>query len=81
MLIAFDRRRKFLHTELNRIPGVNCLLSQGAFYLFPNISSFCLDDLTFCGKLLYEQKWQPCTALLSGPKASCASVTQLHMRF
>jgi aspartate aminotransferase len=56
MLIAFDRRRKFLHTELNRIPGVNCLLSQGAFYLFPNISSFGLNDVTFCEKLLDEQK-------------------------
>lgn len=56
MLIAFDRRRKFLHAELNKIPRINCLLSQGAFYLFPNISSFRLDDLTFCERLLDEHK-------------------------
>ncbi|MBS0662152.1 MAG: pyridoxal phosphate-dependent aminotransferase [Verrucomicrobia bacterium] len=52
MLVAFDRRRKALHAELNRIPGVRCLLAQGAFYLFPNISSFGLSDLEFCNRLL-----------------------------
>ena len=56
MLAAFDRRRKFLHTELNKIPGMRCLLAQGAFYLFPNISSFGLTDQEFCSRLLDEQK-------------------------
>lgn len=56
MLIAFDRRRKLVHAGLNAIDGIDCLLAQGAFYLFPNISSFGLDDLTFCERLLDEQK-------------------------
>lgn len=56
MLTAFDRRRKFLHAELNKIDGVSCLLAQGAFYLFPNISSFGISDLDFCNRLLDEQK-------------------------
>jgi len=56
MLVAFDRRRKLLHTELNRIPGVSCLLSQGAFYLFPNISSFGLKDVDFCSQLLDRER-------------------------
>lgn len=56
MLVAFDRRRKSLHAELNRIPGVRCLLAQGAFYLFPNISSFGLSDLEFCNRLLETEK-------------------------
>ncbi len=56
MLAAFDRRRKFLHAELNKIPGVKCLLAQGAFYLFPNISSFGLKSADFCEKLLEQQK-------------------------
>src|ERR1041384_7545235 len=56
MLAAFDRRRKFLHTELNKIPGIPCLLSEGAFYLFPNISSFGLKDADFCAKLLETEK-------------------------
>ncbi len=56
MLTAFDRRRKFLHAELNKIPGVSCVLSQGAFYLFPNISSFGLTDTEFCARILEEEK-------------------------
>jgi aspartate aminotransferase len=56
MLTAFDRRRKFLHAELNKIPGVSCLLAQGAFYLFPNVSSFGLKDQDFCARLLEEEK-------------------------
>jgi len=56
MLTAFDRRRKLLHAELNKIPGVTCLLAQGAFYLFPNISSFGLKDQEFCARLLEQEK-------------------------
>ncbi len=56
MLAAFDRRRKLLHAELNKIPGVKCLLAQGAFYLFPNIASFGLKDLDFCNRLLEQEK-------------------------
>ncbi len=56
MLVAFDRRRKFLHAELNKIPGVSCLLAQGAFYLFPNISKFGLSSSDFCTRLLEKEK-------------------------
>jgi aspartate aminotransferase len=56
MLTAFDRRRKFLHSELNKIPGVKCLLAEGAFYLFPNISSFGLSSVEFCSRLLEAEK-------------------------
>ncbi len=56
MLAAFDRRRRNLHAELNRIPGISCLLAEGAFYLFPNISRFGLSDLDFCNRLLEQEK-------------------------
>jgi len=56
MLVAFDRRRKFLHAELNKIAGVRCLLAEGAFYLFPNISSFGLTSDEFCQRLLEQKK-------------------------
>ncbi len=56
MLVAFDRRRKTLHAELNKIPGIKCLLAEGAFYLFPNISSFGLKDQDFCARLLDQEK-------------------------
>ncbi len=56
MLTAFDRRRRLLHGALSAIPGVSCVLAQGAFYLFPNISSFGLSSMEFCEKLLEKEK-------------------------
>lgn len=56
MLSAFDRRRRLLHEGLSRIPGISCVLAQGAFYLFPNISSFGLSSQEFCEKLLDAEK-------------------------
>jgi len=55
MLTHFDRRRKKLHAGLNSLAGVDCLLAQGAFYLFPNISKTGLDSTTFCAKALEEE--------------------------
>lgn len=34
---AFDKRRKYIVSLLNEIPGVNCRTPQGAFYVFPYI--------------------------------------------
>jgi aspartate aminotransferase len=56
MLTAFDRRRRLLHAGLSAIPGVSCVLAQGAFYLFPNISSFGLGSVEFCERLLETEK-------------------------
>jgi aspartate aminotransferase len=56
MLAAFDRRRRLLHAGLTAIPGVTCVLAQGAFYLFPNISSFGLGSMEFCERLLEREK-------------------------
>ncbi|PWB80293.1 MAG: aspartate aminotransferase [Candidatus Methylomirabilota bacterium] len=40
MVVEFDRRRRFLLNRLNTIPGITCTNPEGAFYLFPNVSSF-----------------------------------------
>jgi aspartate/methionine/tyrosine aminotransferase len=34
---AFDRRRRTIHSMLNEIDGVTCLLPEGAFYAFPSV--------------------------------------------
>jgi aspartate/methionine/tyrosine aminotransferase len=34
---AFDRRRILIHSMLNEIDGVSCLLPEGAFYAFPSV--------------------------------------------
>src|SRR5271157_3338809 len=56
MLAAFNRRRLLLHAGLSGIPGIKCLLAQGAFYLFPNISSFGLSSMEFSEALLDKEK-------------------------
>jgi aspartate aminotransferase len=56
MLVAFDRRRLTLFEGLNGIEGVSSLRAQGAFYLFPNISSFGLSSNEFSARLLEEAK-------------------------
>jgi aspartate aminotransferase len=56
MLGAFDRRRRLLHAGLSGIPGMSCVLAQGAFYLFPNISSFGLGSQEFCEALLEKER-------------------------
>lgn len=37
---AFDERRKYMVQRLNSIPGVKCATPKGAFYVFPDVSSF-----------------------------------------
>ncbi len=40
MVAEFDRRRRYLVSRLNAIPGLRCSNPEGAFYLFPNFSAF-----------------------------------------
>lgn len=37
MLTAFDRRRKLIVEMLNEIPGVECPVPNGAFYVYPSV--------------------------------------------
>ena len=37
-LKAFDERRRFVVSKLNKIQGISCLLPKGAFYAYPNVS-------------------------------------------
>ena len=38
MNTAFEQRRDFVVNALNNMPGVECQLPKGAFYVFPNIA-------------------------------------------
>ncbi|MCH7978952.1 MAG: pyridoxal phosphate-dependent aminotransferase [Acidobacteria bacterium] len=40
MLQEYRRRREFVVEKLREIPDVSCTLPQGAFYAYPNVSSF-----------------------------------------
>ncbi len=39
MRSAFDRRRLTIHTMLNEIEGITCILPEGAFYAFPSVEA------------------------------------------
>jgi aspartate aminotransferase len=56
MLVAFDKRRNFLHQSLLDIKGVTCPKALGAFYLFPDISSFGISANDFATRLLQEKE-------------------------
>ena len=56
MVRAFDVRRRFLYEQLLSIKGVSCPKALGAFYLFPDISSFGLTSNEFATRLLKEKE-------------------------
>jgi aspartate aminotransferase len=51
-LAEYARRRTYAWKKLNGMPGVSCVNSKGAFYLFPNISKLGLKSTEFCARLL-----------------------------
>ena len=51
---AFKERRDWLVKALNEIPGIQCCMPGGAFYAFPDISSFGLSSEEFASRLLEE---------------------------
>jgi aspartate aminotransferase len=50
-IAEFDRRRRYIVDRLNKMPGVSCLLPQGAFYVFPDFSA-CYGKTTPSGKVI-----------------------------
>ncbi len=57
MLNEFKVRHDYVVSELNKIPGVNCLESDGTFYAFPDVSTLlkkcgCIDDSEFAEYLI-----------------------------
>ena len=54
MLSQYNRRRKLICSSFNEM-GLNCFNAEGAFYVFPNISSSGLTSEEFCERLLFEK--------------------------
>ncbi|MBX3745213.1 MAG: pyridoxal phosphate-dependent aminotransferase [Verrucomicrobiae bacterium] len=55
-LAEYARRRATAWQRLNTMPGVSCVNSKGAFYLFPNIRNTGLGSAEFCSRLLETEK-------------------------
>ncbi len=62
MVAAFRERRDRIVGGLNQLPGIRCVMPQGAFYAFPNVSALPVDEGTLARRLLDEMG----VALLAG---------------
>jgi aspartate/methionine/tyrosine aminotransferase len=55
MIREFRARRELVVEGLNRIPGIECAMPAGAFYVFPRVSGTGMDGATFADRLLNER--------------------------
>jgi aspartate aminotransferase len=72
MLVEFKKRHDFVVAELNNIDGVDCLPTNGTFYVFPNVEKLLAklgikDDLAY-SEYLIEQAG---VALVPGSAFGC----------
>jgi aspartate/methionine/tyrosine aminotransferase len=63
MVAEFDKRRKIVVEELNRLPGVSCITPKGAFYAFPNIRGTGFKAKQLASRVLEEEG----VATIGGP--------------
>ena len=63
MLREFDKRRKLVVEDLNKLPGISCISPAGAFYAFPNIKQTGWKAKPLANALLDETG----VALIGGP--------------
>jgi aspartate aminotransferase len=54
MMREFDKRRKFIHSGLNNLPGIECSMPGGAFYAFPKVTGTGLNGSEFSKKCMHE---------------------------
>jgi aspartate/methionine/tyrosine aminotransferase len=71
------RARRDYAMEVFKEIGLPCVKPEGAFYLFPDISEFKLDSLTFCRKAAYEYK----VALVPGIYFGAAGDRNIRISF
>jgi aspartate aminotransferase len=77
MLAEYERRRNHIVAGLRSIPGLKCVMPEGAFYVYPNVSSYLKKDgiaetTVLATRLLDDAK----VALVPGP----AFGTNEHVR-
>ena len=56
MVEEYDRRRRCVLSELNKVKTVSCTRPQGAFYVFPDFSSFEESDEALASYLLKDAR-------------------------
>ena len=81
MRVEYDRRRRFMVDRLNALDGVECNLPLGAFYVYPDVSSYF--GRSADGRLLADSS-DICDYLLDEARVGCvpgvAFGTKPHIR-
>ncbi len=70
MAETYARRREYVFERLTAM-GLPLPEAGGAFYAFPDISAFGLDDDTFCRRMIREAGWPPCREAASACRGIC----------
>jgi aspartate/methionine/tyrosine aminotransferase len=65
---AYEQRRAIVHRGLNEIEGISCLLPEGTFYAFPNISRVGLRSWELAKYLVQKHRVALVPGSIFGPK-------------
>jgi aspartate/methionine/tyrosine aminotransferase len=74
MVTEYNRRRKLVHHELERIESLPYTKPKGAFYVFPNFSSFEKSDELLASYLLKE------VGVVTAPGSGFGRAGEGHLR-
>jgi len=74
MLVEYNRRRKLVLDELERIKSLYYTVPKGAFYVFPDFSNFEKSDEEFATSLLKE------TGVVTAPGSGFGRAGEGHLR-
>jgi aspartate aminotransferase len=77
MVAEFRERRDMVVDLLNRIPGVECAMPAGAFYVFPRVRGTGLDGAEFAARLLDEAG----VCVLSGGSFGAAGADHVRISY
>jgi aminotransferase len=74
MVLEYDRRRKLMLNELEKIEALSCTVPKGAFYFFPNFSKFEKSDDVFALDLLKKAR------VVTAPGSGFGNAGKGHLR-
>ena len=74
MVTEYDRRRQLVLNELNKIKPLSYTKPKGAFYVFPDFSSYERSDEAFASRLLKE------AGVVTAPGSGFGKAGEGHLR-
>jgi len=75
MKAEYEKRIDYMTKRLNEIEGIKCTKPEGAFYLFPDISSFGMPSMKFAMEFFQQEK------VRVAPGAAYGDMGEGHIRF